>query len=137
MLTTCTDILNTIYSLSSIKGKPSFLMKRLLFLSILFTSFAINKNVFSHEHTNPPLMPNLKESERRELFFKELDSKSTQELLEMRCVNQLTRSYKYFNKYSFDPKLITYCECFTEAVIKNIPPKECRIKMYPMPEDKS
>ena len=116
---------------------PLFFVKKIFLLSILLTSFAINKNVFSHEHTNPPLMPNLKESERRQLFLKELESKSTQELLEMRCVNQLTRSYKYLNNYSFDPKLIAYCECFTEAVIKNIPPKQCRIKMYPMPEDKS
>ena len=110
-------------------------MKRSIFLLILFTSFAIDKNVLSHEQTNSPLMPNLKESERRELFFEELESKSTQELLEMRCINQLTRSYKYFNNYSFDPKLISYCECFTEAIIKNISPKECRIKIYPMPEE--
>ena len=82
-------------------------------------------------------MPNLKEIERGELSFKELESKSTLELLEMRCVNQLTRSYLHFNNYCFDPTLITYFECFNGAVIKNIPPKEFRIKRYPMPDDNS
>ena len=107
-------------------------MKRLFLIHLLFVFIPLVK---ADDHTNPPLMPNLKESERRELFFEELESKSTQELLEMRCINQLTRSYKYFNNYSFDPKLISYCECFTEAIIKNISPKECRIKRYPMPEE--